>query len=230
MSTVERSPLIFRLIHPVRAAKITIESELALEFRGLRKATRVVGRWHRRVARTVDHGMRLGYAIERLCRRAVETESRPRKIGSQLLTAAQARRQLDRSPSVGTAELGRVVLAADAERRRLLRSVDRKIAELGRLAARLERDSERLQHLIERCYLGPQQDILLARSLARDPQADRLPVVRALPDLTFLVLAISRLEVVTHEASACREEAHGTRALFPFVPEQRLDPAVAVRN
>jgi hypothetical protein len=230
MSSIERSPLIFRLIHPSRAAKITIESELSLEFRGLRRAARIVGRWHRRVARTVDHGMRLGYAIERLCRRAVEADSRPRKVGSQMLTAAQARRQLDRSPSVGTVGLGRIVLAADAERRRLLRSVDHKIAELGRLTARLERDSERLQYLIERCYLGPQQDILLARSLAGDEQADRMPVVRALPDLTFLVLAIGRLEVVTHETSACREEAHGTRALFPFVPEQRLDPSVAVRN
>lgn len=228
--SLERAPLILRLTHPSRAAKIIIESELSLELRGLRRATRVVGRWHRRVARTVDHGMRLGYAIERLCRLAVEVESRPRKVGAQVLTAGQARRQLDRSPSVGAAALGRVVLAADAERRRLLRSVDHKIADLGRLTARLERDSERLQHLIERCYLGPQRDILLARSLAGDEQADRMPVVRALPDLTFLVLAIGRLEAVTHEVSACREEAHGTRALFPFVPEQRLDPSVAVRN
>ncbi|WP_345029651.1 hypothetical protein [Kutzneria kofuensis] len=203
---------------------------MALQFHGLRAATRVVGRWHRRTARTVDRGMRLGYAVERLCRRAVEAESRPRRVGSQLLTATQARRQLDRSPAVGTAALSRIVLASDVERRRLLRSVDRKIAMLGRLAARLERDSERLQYLIERCYLGPQQDILLARSLAGDGEADRMPVVRALPDLTFMVLAVGRLEVVTHEASVCREEAHGTRALFPFVPEQRHEPAVAVRN
>jgi hypothetical protein len=230
MSSIERAPLIFRLTHPSRAAKIAIESELSLEFRGLCRATRVVGRWHRRVASTVDHGMRLGYAIERQCRQAMEADSRPRKAGTQLLTAAQARRQLDRSPSVGTAALGRIVLAADMERRRLLRSVDHKIAELGRLTARLERDSERLQYLIERCYLGPRQDILRARSLAGDEQADRMPVMRALPDLTFIVLATGRLEVVTHEVSACREEAHGTRALFPFVPEQRLDPAVAVRN
>jgi hypothetical protein len=290
--------------------------------------------------------MRLGYAVERLSRRALEIDSRPRRVGSQVLTAAQARRQHDRTPAVvphvgsrlanlllvaeaavllavfpwppvalfvlgvgvqsglalglgrqlwllrqsaerarwqlpvlvllasallvvgslmavsmtpllgalvlatpwivvqqeafarstagrRAADLGRVVLAADRERRRLLRSVDRKIAALGRLAVRLERASERLQHLVERCYLVPQQDILLARALAGDEYADRMPVTRALPDLTFMALAMARLELVTHEASVCREEAHGTRALAPFMPEmpeQRRGPATASRN
>jgi hypothetical protein len=132
------------------------------------------------------------------------------------------------------ADVGHVVLAADRERRRLLRAVDRKIALLGRLTTRLERESERLQYLIERCYLRPQQDILLARSLAGDERADRVPVARALPDLTFMALALGRLELVTHEASVCREEARRTRALVPFlpdVPEQRRGPASnAVRN
>ncbi|QUQ70804.1 hypothetical protein [Kutzneria sp. CA-103260] len=346
MSTFERLPLIFRLLHPARAARITIESEMAQEFRGLRAATRITGRWHRRTARRVDRGMRLGYAVERQCRRAMEADSRPRRVGSQVLTAAQARRQHDRTPAVvppvgsrlaylllvaeaavlltvfpwsaaalfvlgvgvqaglalglgrqlwllrqsgeragwqspvlvllvstllvvsslmavsttpllgamvlaapwivvqqeafarsvagrRAAELSRVVLAADRERRRLLRAVDRKIAALGRLTARLERASERLQYLIERSYLRPQQDILLARSLAGDEYADRMPVTRALPDLTFMALAMARLELVTHEASVCREEAHGTRTLAPFmpdVPEQRRGPAAATRN
>ena len=346
MSTTERLPLILRLRHPFRSAKITIESELAHELNGLRAATRITGRWHARTARRVDRGMRLGYAVERLCRRVVETEVRPRPVGSQVLTAAQARRQLDRTPAavrhVGSrlayllllaeaavlptvfpwpvvapfvvvvgvqaglavglgrqvwwlrqsaerarwqlpalillasalflvgallaasmtpllgavvlatpwivvqqeafarsvagrraADLGRVVLAADRERRRLLRAVDHKIADLGRLASRLERESERLQYLIERSSLKPQQDILLSRTLAGDERADRLPVLRVLPDLTFMALALGRLELLTHEASVCREEAHGTRALVPFVPdmpEQRRGPATASRN
>jgi hypothetical protein len=346
MSTFERLPLIFRLLHPARAARITIESEMAHEFRGLRRATRIAGRWHRRTARQVDHGMRLGYAVERLSRRALETDSRPRRVGSQVLTAAQARRQHDRTPAVGpqvgsrlalgllaaeagvlfavfpwpsvaplvlgvgvqaglalglgrqlwqlrqsteqagwqrpvlvllasallvisslmavsmtpllgavvlatpwivvqqeafarsiagrrAAELGQVVIAADRERRRLLRAVDRKITALGRLTVRLERASERLQYLVERSYLRPQQDILLARALAGDEYADRMPVTRALPDLTFMTLAMARLELVMHEASVCREEAHGTRALAPFMPEmpeQRRGPAAASRN
>jgi hypothetical protein len=347
MSTTARLPLAFRLLHPSRSQRITTKSELVQEFHGLRAATRITGRRHRPTARRVDRGMRLGYSIERLSRRAVETESRPRRVGSQMLTAAQARRQLDRSPglvrhigsrvaaylltvaeaavlvatmpwpavaplvvgvgvqtglAVGlgrqlwlrrqsadhsewqlpvlvlltsalvitgalmavsttpllgavvlltpwivvqqeafarsiaarrAADLGRIVLAADHERRALLRSIDRKISSLGRLTTRLERDSERLQYLIDRCYLTAQQDILRLRVLAGDEDCDRLPVVRALPDLTFMALAIGRLEVVTHEASVCREEAHGARAdtaLFPFVPEQRHDPSVAVRN
>jgi hypothetical protein len=336
----------FRLLHPSRAARITIESELSHELRGLRAATRITGRWYRSTASRVDRGMRLGYGVERLCRRAAETELRPRRVGSQVLTAAQARRQLDRTPAVvqhigsrlaylllvaeaavlptvfpwpsvalfvigvgvqaglafglgrqlwslrqsaerarwqppllillastlflvgalmavsmtpllgavvlvtpwiavqqeafagsiagrRMADLGRVVLTADRERRRLLRAVDRKIADLGRLASRLERDSERLQYLIERSYLGPQRDILLARALAGAEQAERMPVVRPLPDLTFMALALGRLELLTYEASVCREEAHGTRALVPFVPdmpEQRRGPAAAARN
>jgi hypothetical protein len=347
MSTTGRLPLTFRLLHPFRASRITIEGELVHEFFGLRAATRITGRWHRRTARVVDRGMRLGYAVERLCRQAVEAESRPRRVGSQMLTAAQARRQLDRSPAVmrhvgcriaaylllaaeaavlaavqpwpaaalsvvgvavqaglavglgrqlwllrqaderprwqvavvvllvsalavvssliaaaatpllgavvlltpwiavqqeafsrsvagrRAADLGRIVLAADGERRRLLRVVDRKVAVLGRLTSQLERDSERLRYLIDRCYLVPQQDIVLARALSGDEHADRLPVVRALPDLTFMVLAMGRLELLTHEASVCREEARGAKAdaaLFPFVPEQRHEPSVAVRN
>lgn len=347
MSTVARLPLILRLLHPSRATRITIESELSHELRGLRAATRTAGRWHRRTARRVDRGMRLGYAVERQCRRAVETDSRPRRVGSQVLTAAQARRQLDRTPAmvrhVGTRiaylllaaeaavlaavspwptaalflvgvgvqaglalglgrqlwllrqsadrfrwqppvlvllvsavllisglmavsttgllgavvllapwivvqqeafgrsaagrradDLSRAVLDADRERRRLLRTVDRKIALLGRLTTRLERDSERLHHLIDRCYLGPQADILLARTLTGDERADRLPTPRALPDLSFMTLALARLELVNHEASVCREEAHGTRALLPYLPdmpEQRRGPASnAVRN
>jgi hypothetical protein len=284
MSGIERLPLSFRLLHPIRAGRIATASELDHEFQGLRAAHRLTGQWHRRIGRRVDHGMRLGYGVERLCRRALDIEARPHRVGTQVLTAAQARRQLDRmlwqwrqlddvpdflvrvaaaalcgaalmlvgsliavdaTPLLGavallapwvvvhqesygrsragrrSADLCRIVLSANRERRRLLHRIDRRIAALGRLGSTVERECEWLQYLIDRCYLVPRQDIQLARTLAGD-DAGRGHKVRALPDLTFVVLAISQLEIVTHEASACRAEVYGPRsetALFPFVPD-----------